>query len=126
MTKEKNPQGKILIVGGGIANFTDVAATFTGLIDALKSFQDELKAHHVSNRPYSLCCLSILYNHEYRKAQLVPPPTSFSCMMTVIFLLSARKGTNLDSSCWSKLSRGPCQNARNAIRYRSTNPHIRT
>jgi hypothetical protein len=49
MTKEKNPEGKILIVGGGIANFTDVAATFTGLIDALKSFQDELKAHHVSH-----------------------------------------------------------------------------
>lgn len=47
MTKEKNPKGKILIVGGGIANFTDVAATFTGLIDALNSFQEELKSHHV-------------------------------------------------------------------------------
>lgn len=28
MTKEKNPNGKILIIGGGIANFTNVAATF--------------------------------------------------------------------------------------------------
>lgn len=28
MTKEKNPEGKILIIGGGIANFTNVAATF--------------------------------------------------------------------------------------------------
>jgi succinyl-CoA synthetase beta subunit len=28
MTKEKNPTGKILIIGGGIANFTNVAATF--------------------------------------------------------------------------------------------------
>ncbi len=26
--KEKNPDGKILIIGGGIANFTNVAATF--------------------------------------------------------------------------------------------------
>jgi len=28
MIKEKNPDGKILIIGGGIANFTNVAATF--------------------------------------------------------------------------------------------------
>eukprot|EP00972_Heterocapsa_arctica_P100534 14822746-Heterocapsa_arctica.AAC.1 len=27
----KRPEGKLLIIGGGIANFTDVAATFTGL-----------------------------------------------------------------------------------------------
>lgn len=59
MTKERNPEGKILIVGGGIANFTDVAATFTGLIDALNSFQDELKAHHVSDH-HSSCYVSIL------------------------------------------------------------------
>jgi len=28
MTKEKDANGKILIIGGGIANFTNVAATF--------------------------------------------------------------------------------------------------
>lgn len=28
MTHEKHPQGKVLIIGGGIANFTNVAATF--------------------------------------------------------------------------------------------------
>ena len=28
MTKEKHPEGKVLIIGGGIANFTNVAATF--------------------------------------------------------------------------------------------------
>lgn len=28
MTKEKDPRGKVLIIGGGIANFTNVAATF--------------------------------------------------------------------------------------------------
>ena len=28
MTEEVHPEGKILIVGGGIANFTNVAATF--------------------------------------------------------------------------------------------------
>jgi len=34
MTKEKDERGKVLIIGGGIANFTNVAATFrvnTGL-----------------------------------------------------------------------------------------------
>jgi len=33
-----NPDGKsrALVIGGGIANFTDVAATFNGIIRALK------------------------------------------------------------------------------------------
>jgi ATP citrate (pro-S)-lyase len=48
MTKERDPKGKIFIIGGGIANFTDVASTFTGLIKALMAFQDDLKAHNVS------------------------------------------------------------------------------
>ena len=30
MCRVKDPRGKVLIVGGGIANFTDVAATFKG------------------------------------------------------------------------------------------------
>jgi hypothetical protein len=48
MTKERDERGKILLIGGGIANFTDVAATFTGLIKALEIFRDDLKANHVS------------------------------------------------------------------------------
>jgi ATP citrate (pro-S)-lyase len=47
MTKYKHPDGKALIIGGGIANFTDVAATFTGLIKALESHADKLKEHGV-------------------------------------------------------------------------------
>jgi len=43
-----HPDGKIFIIGGGIANFTDVAATFGGLIRALGAFTDELKRHKVS------------------------------------------------------------------------------
>jgi succinyl-CoA synthetase beta subunit len=42
MTKEQNPKGKILIIGGGIANFTDVAKTFTGIIKALKEYKQKL------------------------------------------------------------------------------------
>lgn len=48
MTKTKHPKGKILIVGGGIANFTDVAATFGGLITAIRNFQEDLRTHHIS------------------------------------------------------------------------------
>ena len=47
MCQQKDPRGKIFIIGGGIANFTDVAATFTGLIKAIVSFQDDLRTHHV-------------------------------------------------------------------------------
>ncbi|KAF8872503.1 ATP citrate lyase isoform 2 [Infundibulicybe gibba] len=42
-----NPKGKILIIGGGIANFTNVAATFKGIIRALKEFKSQLIAHSV-------------------------------------------------------------------------------
>ncbi|MFZ5949320.1 MAG: ATP citrate lyase citrate-binding domain-containing protein [Candidatus Rifleibacteriota bacterium] len=46
MTRKKDPQGraKTLILGGGIANFTDVAKTFTGIIKALHEFGDRLKS----------------------------------------------------------------------------------
>lgn len=39
---------KVLIIGGGIANFTDVAATFTGIITALKQFAEELRDGKIS------------------------------------------------------------------------------
>lgn len=41
------PEGKILIIGGGIANFTNVAATFKGIIRALQKYQSALQAHKV-------------------------------------------------------------------------------
>ena len=46
MTREKDPKGrpKFLLIGGGIANFTDVAETFTGIIQAIEEYADRLKA----------------------------------------------------------------------------------
>ncbi|EIN08779.1 ATP-citrate synthase [Punctularia strigosozonata HHB-11173 SS5] len=41
------PDGKILIIGGGIANFTNVAATFKGIIRALKEYRTPLINHQV-------------------------------------------------------------------------------
>eukprot|EP00735_Rhodelphis_limneticus_P005912 TRINITY_DN1801_c0_g1::TRINITY_DN1801_c0_g1_i1::g.25250::m.25250 TRINITY_DN1801_c0_g1::TRINITY_DN1801_c0_g1_i1::g.25250 ORF type:complete len:429 (-),score=168.67,sp/O22718/ACLA2_ARATH/57.04/5e-171,ATP-grasp_2/PF08442.5/1.3e-13 TRINITY_DN1801_c0_g1_i1:640-1926(-) len=37
-------QGRALIIGGGIANFTDVAVTFTGIIRALREFREQMLA----------------------------------------------------------------------------------
>ena len=42
-----HPDGKILIIGGGIANFTNVAATFKGIIRALKEYKGPLITHKV-------------------------------------------------------------------------------
>ncbi|CAN0385928.1 unnamed protein product, partial [Discosporangium mesarthrocarpum] len=48
MTRNKDKKGKVLIIGGGIANFTDVAATFTGIITALKQYAEELRDGNIS------------------------------------------------------------------------------
>nr|XP_020667344.1 ATP-citrate synthase [Pogona vitticeps] len=47
MTREKHAEGKILIIGGSIANFTNVAATFKGIVRAIKDYQGPLKEHEV-------------------------------------------------------------------------------
>jgi ATP citrate (pro-S)-lyase len=47
MCRHKDPRGKVLIVGGGIANFTDVAATFTGIQKSLSEYREELLENNV-------------------------------------------------------------------------------
>jgi len=49
MTRKKDPHGKpkFLIIGGGIANFTDIAKTFTGIIQAIEEFKEKLKETNV-------------------------------------------------------------------------------
>ncbi|XP_035260855.1 ATP-citrate synthase isoform X1 [Anguilla anguilla] len=48
MTREKHKDGKVLIIGGSIANFTNVAATFKGIVRAIKDYQVPLKEHEVT------------------------------------------------------------------------------
>ncbi|KAF0990208.1 hypothetical protein HZS_3953 [Henneguya salminicola] len=48
LSSPKRPDGKILIIGGGIANFTNVATTFKGIINALKDMAEELISHSIS------------------------------------------------------------------------------
>lgn len=49
MTLEKNADGtpKFLLIGGGIANFTDVAKTFTGIIMAIEEHAEKLRETNV-------------------------------------------------------------------------------
>lgn len=51
----KHPDGKVLIVGGGIANFTNVAATFSGKLiliycNFLLILESFCRNHHSSSR----------------------------------------------------------------------------
>lgn len=48
MTRAKHPEGKVIIIGGGIANFTNVAATFKGIVRALREYQQKLIEGNVS------------------------------------------------------------------------------
>jgi succinyl-CoA synthetase beta subunit len=47
-TRHNHPRGKVLIIGGGIANFTDVANTFKGIVRALREYKDRLKKANIS------------------------------------------------------------------------------
>ena len=48
MTRHKDPKGqdKIMIIGGAIANFTDVAKTFTGIIQSFDENYEKMKEHN--------------------------------------------------------------------------------
>jgi len=48
MTRESGDGGKVLLIGGGIANFTDVANTFKGIIKALKEYKEKLQKANVN------------------------------------------------------------------------------
>merc|ERR1712137_982624 len=43
-TRNPDGQGRVLLIGGGIANFTDVAKTFAGIVHALKEYREKLVA----------------------------------------------------------------------------------
>ena len=43
MTRKKDSRGKVLLIGGAIANFTDVAKTFKGVVMALEEYREKLQ-----------------------------------------------------------------------------------
>jgi ATP citrate (pro-S)-lyase len=48
MTRTRNPRGKVLLIGGEIANFTDVAVTSRGIARALREYCGKLKEGKVT------------------------------------------------------------------------------
>ena len=47
MMREKNSEGKTLIIAGAIANFTDIKKTFQGICRALEEYQQKLRESNV-------------------------------------------------------------------------------
>ena len=47
MCRVPRPNGKILIIGGSIVNFTNMAATFKGTIHTLKEYKNQLIVHSI-------------------------------------------------------------------------------
>ncbi len=48
MTKKPHPKGKVLVIAGAIANFTDIEKTFKGIIQALKEYKVQLQKGKIS------------------------------------------------------------------------------
>lgn len=48
MTTHPHPKGKVLIIAGAIANFTDIEKTFKGIIRAITEYQTPLREQHIS------------------------------------------------------------------------------
>eukprot|EP00039_Didymoeca_costata_P001244 m.50999 g.50999 ORF g.50999 m.50999 type:complete len:1070 (+) comp10700_c0_seq3:46-3255(+) len=47
MLKKKHPEGKVLILGGGIANFTNIASTFKGVCQAFEELHKTMLEHNI-------------------------------------------------------------------------------
>jgi ATP citrate (pro-S)-lyase len=43
-----HPEGKVLIIGGSIANFTNVAGTFKGIVRAFETLIDKIREHKIT------------------------------------------------------------------------------
>ncbi|CCI11107.1 hypothetical protein ABG067_003067 [Albugo candida] len=75
MTRQYDERGKVLIIGGGIANFTDVAMTFKGIIRAIKEYQSKLidrKVHIWVRRGGPNCQEGLTQMREVGKETGVP------------------------------------------------------
>ncbi len=97
MTRKVNPKGKFLLIGGGIANFTDVAATFKGIIRALKEYQQKLLENKVKiyvrrggpNYQEGLCQMRILGEKLGMPIEVYGPETHMTKIVSM-----ALKGGN--------------------------------
>ena len=97
MVKDPHPDGKLLIIGGAIANFTDVAKTFTGIIRALREAKDPLKKTNIRifvrrgepNYEQGLAMMKNLGNEIAVPIRVFGPET---CMTGIVKMALSREG----------------------------------
>lgn len=91
----------MLITGGGIANFTNVAATFKGIVTALTEFQSKILDHNISifvrraGPNYQVNNMNWLYNFK------VKLDTNFN----ILYGFWARKFSNIQDGSGGWISR---------------------
>lgn len=102
---EVNPEGKLLIIGGGIANFTNVAATFKGIIQALKEYKVALAKYGVRifvrrggpNYQEGLRAMRLLGEDLGVEIQVFGPETHITDIVPLALGLKTKEEISLDS-----------------------------
>lgn len=69
-TAEPDGRKRALVIGGGIANFTDVAATFSGIIRALKEKVPKPHSFFKMTTNYSSKARSLIRSTSYQESKL--------------------------------------------------------
>jgi len=92
MTTQPHPKGKILIIAGAIANFTDIEKTFKGIIQAITKYQLKLHQQHISiyvrrggpNDQVALKLIKQACDQLKIPIQVYGPETAMTSMMPLI------------------------------------------
>eukprot|EP00656_Telonema_subtile_P008371 TRINITY_DN13910_c0_g1_i2.p1 TRINITY_DN13910_c0_g1~~TRINITY_DN13910_c0_g1_i2.p1 ORF type:complete len:1094 (-),score=318.64 TRINITY_DN13910_c0_g1_i2:280-3561(-) len=107
---EPRDDGKVLIIGGGIANFTNVASTFSGIISALTTYREELIRHQVSvfvrrggpNYQEGLALISEAGKSLGLPMHVYGPETHVTAVVPMALGLEPIVDSNLESSAFMK------------------------
>lgn len=119
-TANPDGRGRALLIGGGIANFTDVAVTFQGIIEALREMADQLRASKMKlfvrrggpNYQGGLAAMRALGGELSLPVEVYGPEVSMTsiCKLAIDYVKSWDKGwdgtppreeTCMPSSSWS-------------------------
>jgi len=103
-----HPDGKILLIGGSIANFTNIAETFKGIITAIRDFESEIRRHQVKfyirrggpNYKNGLQLMQNLASELDLEMQVYGP----ECNMTSIILMALGLETSVFSTSLPTIS----------------------
>eukprot|EP00043_Microstomoeca_roanoka_P013138 m.128737 g.128737 ORF g.128737 m.128737 type:complete len:1073 (+) comp15678_c0_seq1:229-3447(+) len=111
MTREPHPEGKVLIIGGGIANFTNVAATFKGIIRALEDYNSIVQEQHIKifvrrggpNFQEGLKCMRDAGDRLGLEIHVYGPESHMTAIVGMALGLKKPEPTELEASFMSNL-----------------------